>query len=79
MKTPAMPEHLKVLLAELRGSERFHALLAQYQTTRLPGWTRYRADDKAEAEWAYLSGKLDGEKSLIVWLLGHEPADRQSG
>ena len=70
---------LQLFLADLRADPRFRALMLSIPRTRQADWKTFRGNAKAEAEWAYASGKLDAERAMLVWLLGDDPDSRQSG
>lgn len=65
--------------AALRADPRFAEMMKEYRRATIGTWKGFRDNPKAEAEWAFASGKMDGEASLVRWLLGYDPADRQSG
>ncbi len=74
-----VPKELAGFLNSLRAEPRFFHLLQAMPRTRPVSWRSLQDDPKAEAKWAYHSGKLDAEKAILIWLLGDEPDSRQSG
>jgi hypothetical protein len=61
---------LKQFLINLRQEPLFHQVLREYPRTRLRTWKRHSESEAQEKTWIHASGIVEGEKSLMIWLLG---------
>lgn len=68
MAQNSLDPQLAETLAQLRQQPQFHRLLQAYRRTTLPTFRPSRG--KGVEDWIYASGKSDGERDLIAWLLG---------
>ena len=70
----ALPPQLALLLKELRGNPLFKALLQAYPATQLPPYKvrSERSPDRQAYDWAYQSGRFEGHRQVLVWLLGDD-------
>lgn len=73
-----LPNHLKEYLAHLRADERFQQIVRAIPRSKLRPFPANGDREKAANDLIYLSGKLAGEKAIMIGLLGHDPDDRQS-
>ena len=78
-----LPPQLKMYLMELRADPRFLELLRAYPRTRLRTFRVHSGSETGqERRWIYLSGKLEAEQRLLLWLMGvafaEDEHDRQT-
>ena len=73
-----LPAHLKDRLAHLRADEHFQQVMALVPRTRLVPFSPTKDREKAATELIYLSGKIAGERAIMLWIMGYDTDDRQS-
>lgn len=73
-----LPEHLKVFLAELRSEPRFHEIMKAVERTTLKPYAPNTDTEKATTALIFQSGRVAGEKFIMLEVLGYDPTDRQS-
>ncbi len=73
-----LPDHLKAYLADLRSDLRFHEVMKAIPLTTLRPYAPNTDLEKATTNLIYASGRLAGEKFIMVEVLGYDPTDRQS-
>lgn len=71
-----LSEHLKVHLARLRSDPLFHEILKAIDRTRIRPFVPNTDREKATDSLIYASGKIAGERDVIVEVLGYDPNDR---
>ncbi len=73
-----LPVHLKEKLATLRADPHFQAIVTAAPRTRLAQFSPTQDREKATTNLIYHSGKIAGERAILLWVLGYDPDDRQS-
>jgi hypothetical protein len=73
-----LPDHLKAYLLDLRAEPRFHEVMKAVTRTVIKPYAPNTDVEKATTALIYASGRLAGEKSIMLEVLGYDPTDRQS-
>ena len=73
-----LPEFLKVKLANLRADPHFTEIVKACPRTRIVPFSPTQDREKAVTKLIFDSGRIAGERAILLWVLGYDPDDRQS-
>jgi len=73
-----LPEHLTAYLLDLRAEPRFREVMKAVTRTAIKPYAPNTDVEKATTSLIFQSGRLAGEKSIMLEVLGYDPTDRQS-